>query len=156
MTEDKPRDADELQQAIHHYRAAGQGKLSVRTLDQYRAVGIWLEELRSFREGQGGVLPSCHSLKCWPEHFRAVARGAKRAELRRDDRDFKADDLLRLEEWEYARSPEAYTGRFLVVRVTHILYASDFPEALKPGYVMLSIGAPETYGGAFDKEELPS
>ena len=158
MTEEapKPVDAEELDRAIEHYRKAGKGQLGTRTLDQHKAVSVWLEQLRSYREGRGGRLPSYHNLKCQTHHFCDVARGVKRAELREDDRHFKVGDVLRLEEWRNEPpNGGALTGRFLEVRVTHLLTGFAFPEGLKPGYVMLSISPPESYGGTFTKEELP-
>jgi hypothetical protein len=158
MTEEdlKPVDADELEEAIAHYRKCGKGQLGSRTVYQYKAVAIWLEQLRSYREGRGGKLPTHHDLKCWPEHFRAISRGSKRAELRLDDRHFKVGDVLRLAEYQRDTQPgEAFTGRFLEVRVLHILGASQFLDALRPNYVMMSISLPEIWGGTFQKDELP-
>ncbi|WP_337068790.1 DUF3850 domain-containing protein [Klebsiella michiganensis] len=57
-----------------------------------------------------------HSLKIGPLFFNAVANGEKKAEVRKNDRDFKCDDFLLLREWE-----GEYSGNKLVVKVTHIL-----------------------------------
>lgn len=37
-----------------------------------------------------------HELKTWPDFFRDVADGRKKFEIRKDDRDYKVGDLLRL------------------------------------------------------------
>ena len=47
-----------------------------------------------------------HYLKILPEHFTAVACGAKTFEVRKDDRPFNVGDVLRLQEYE----EEIYTG----------------------------------------------
>lgn len=70
-----------------------------------------------------------HRLKCWPEFFEAVLRGAKRFELRRnDDRVFSVGDLVTLREmhpsyWraDNTRAPEEFTGREIEVRVLYVI-----------------------------------
>ena len=76
-----------------------------------------------------------HHLKTWPEQFRAIADGDKKAELRFNDRDFQVGDELYLEEW----SPDtgAYTDGVVQAWITHILAGPGF--GLSEGYVMLSI-----------------
>jgi hypothetical protein len=76
-----------------------------------------------------------HVLKTWPEPFTAVWAGAKRAELRRADRDFQVNDHLILEEYD----PEsgAYSGRKVQARITHVLPGGRF--GLAEEYAMLSI-----------------
>ncbi|MEH6016916.1 DUF3850 domain-containing protein [Klebsiella variicola] len=56
-----------------------------------------------------------HSLKIGPLFFNAVANGEKKAEVRKNDRDFKCGDFLLLREWE-----GEYSGNKLVVKFTHI------------------------------------
>lgn len=75
-----------------------------------------------------------HELKCDPEHFEAVLVGAKRAEIRRDDRHFGVGDVLSLR--EYDRASSSYTGRSLELRVSHVLRGF---EGLAPGFVALSL-----------------
>ncbi|HHS9776162.1 TPA: DUF3850 domain-containing protein [Raoultella ornithinolytica] len=57
-----------------------------------------------------------HSLKIGPLFFNAVANGEKKAEVRKNDRDFKCGNFLLLREWD-----GEYSGNKLVVKVTHIL-----------------------------------
>ncbi len=88
-----------------------------------------------------------HELKSWPETFRKVVAGAKCAEWRRDDRDYRPGDLLLLREWDPETSdPDgsghghivggAYTGEAAVAIVTDVLRGSfDVPR----GYAVLSI-----------------
>ena len=78
-----------------------------------------------------------HVLKCWPVYFQAVLDGTKTAELRLNDRDYRAGDFLRLREW--APESESYTGRYFEVTVTHVLEGSP---GLASGYVVLSFKAP--------------
>ncbi|WP_338153024.1 DUF3850 domain-containing protein [Cronobacter malonaticus] len=74
-----------------------------------------------------------HNLKIWPEHYSAVCAGVKRAELRKNDRDYRAGDTLDLCEWD--KDDESFTGEFISVTVTHV---ADVGEWM-PGYVLLSI-----------------
>ncbi len=75
-----------------------------------------------------------HRLKITTRWFRWQENGAKRFELRRNDRDFRPGDLLLLEEHEHAA--DTYTGRHLIRRVTYVLDASDV-EGLALGFVIL-------------------
>jgi len=73
-----------------------------------------------------------HDLKIQSQYFDRIASGAKKAEMRKNDRDFQLGDLLRLR--EYAHD---YTGREIIVRVTDTLYGPCF--GIEDGYVMMSI-----------------
>lgn len=75
-----------------------------------------------------------HDLKTVQPHFDAVSSGAKKAEVRRDDRGFEVGDRLILREYDAISG--IYSGRTIEARVTHVL--SGF-EGLAPGYVALSI-----------------
>lgn len=77
--------------------------------------------------------PVTHNLKIWPEHYSAVCAGLKRAELRKNDRDYRVGDTLDLCEWD--KDDESFTGEFISVTVTHVADVSDW----MPGYVLLSI-----------------
>ncbi|EOB9989597.1 DUF3850 domain-containing protein [Cronobacter sakazakii] len=74
-----------------------------------------------------------HNLKIWPEHYSAVCAGIKRAELRKNDRDYRAGDTLYLCEWD--KDDESFTGNYISVTVTHVADVSEW----MPGYVLLSI-----------------
>ena len=66
-----------------------------------------------------------HYLKTWPYYFLQVARNSKNFELRRNDRNFSAGDVLVLEE----RSPaEDYTGAREFRRVTYVLDSKTVPQ----------------------------
>jgi Domain of unknown function (DUF3850) len=75
-----------------------------------------------------------HELKTWPEHYEPVAADLKRAELRKDDRDFRVGDVLWLREWE--PMTQTYTGRACWREVTHILRGGPW---LADGYAMMSV-----------------
>lgn len=80
--------------------------------------------------------PVTHNLKIWPEYFAAVRDGLKRAELRWNDREYQAGDILDLCEWD--PNEEAFTGDFISVTVTHV---ADLGQWM-PGYVLLSVDPP--------------
>ena len=73
-----------------------------------------------------------HNLKILPEHFAPVITGDKKAEVRFNDRNFKAGDYLRLQEWCEMRG---YTGKIVARKVTHVADLSQWSY----GYVLLSM-----------------
>ncbi|MCE9980054.1 DUF3850 domain-containing protein [Leclercia adecarboxylata] len=77
-----------------------------------------------------------HNLKIWPEYFAAVRDGIKRAELRWNDREYQAGDILDLCEWD--QNEEVFTGEYISVNVTHVAELGQW----MPGYVLLSIALP--------------
>lgn len=60
-----------------------------------------------------------HKLKIWSQYFNDVLSGAKKAEHRINDRDFKVGDTLCLE--EVTKPDLEYTGRRIYVYITHII-----------------------------------
>ncbi|MES2367188.1 MAG: DUF3850 domain-containing protein [Pseudomonadota bacterium] len=74
-----------------------------------------------------------HNLKIWQEPFAAVLDGSKRAEIRKNDRDFKVGDLMILEECIAGRH---FTGHRVRKQITHI----QSWLGLQDGYVCLSFG----------------
>lgn len=74
-----------------------------------------------------------HELKIFPEFFAAVACGVKRAELRKNDRNYQIGDTLHL--CEFNQVTGLRTGEYINVTVTHI---ADIGTWL-PGYVLLSV-----------------
>ncbi len=77
--------------------------------------------------------PITHDLKIYPGFFSAVCAGVKRAELRKNDRDYRVGDTLPL--METPRGSCHQTGEFINVKITHI---ADVGQWI-PGYVLLSI-----------------
>ncbi|HGL4547152.1 TPA: DUF3850 domain-containing protein [Klebsiella aerogenes] len=77
--------------------------------------------------------PITHYLKIYPEFFSAVCTGVKRAELRKNDRDYRVGDTLHL--METPRGSCHSTGEFINATIIHI---ADVGEWM-PGYVLLSI-----------------
>jgi hypothetical protein len=76
-----------------------------------------------------------HELKTWPEPFDAMERGLKPFEIRRNDRDYRIGDILRLREWRPA--DEQYTGRELLRKVVFILDNPQF--GIKNGFVVMAV-----------------
>lgn len=74
-----------------------------------------------------------HELKILTEHFIPVLDGLKRAELRKNDRNFAAGDKLVLMEWD-----GDYTGDRCERIITHVADVG----AYLPGYVLLSMEQP--------------
>lgn len=71
-----------------------------------------------------------HNLKIAPKYLRDIIIGAKRFEVRRNDRNYKVGDILSLEEFD----SKGYTGKFLNVEITYIL---NDPAYCKQDYVIL-------------------
>ncbi len=75
-----------------------------------------------------------HNLKTWPASFQDIVEGRKTFELRKFDRDFKAGDTLRLQEWD--PRTRAYTGREMEREIT---YLASSGEWLKEGVCAMAI-----------------
>lgn len=82
-----------------------------------------------------------HQLKVWPIYFAALERGDKLFDVRRNDREFRIGDQVVLSEWDPFR--ESYTHKpSLQFHVDYVLRADEFPDALREGYVVLSLRRP--------------
>ncbi len=85
-----------------------------------------------------------HKLKIKSEHFSAVINKTKTAEIRYNDRNYRVDDILILNEID---SLGNFTGNKCSVIVTHVL---DDNQYLQNGYVMLSFRM--FYSGDLNKD----
>jgi hypothetical protein len=91
-----------------------------------------------------------HELKSWPIYFVPVWDGRKNLEVRQNDRDYKASDLIVLREWNPEVVTEAesadladqllpdprYTGRHMLLQIRDVMH--EHPGLLE-GFVALSI-----------------
>ena len=76
-----------------------------------------------------------HDIKVWPEFFEPLLTGEKTFELRKDDRGFRAGDVLVLREW--SPKTKAYTGRSLTRLVTYLISGA---WGLERDYVCMALG----------------
>ena len=74
-----------------------------------------------------------HAVKCEKQYFEKVAAGTKPYELRKDDRGYKVDDFLALNEIDEKHN---YTGRCLITKITDVFKNNKF---LQNGIVVLTI-----------------
>lgn len=74
-----------------------------------------------------------HSLKITSKHFEEVLSGRKTFEIRKNDRDFKVGDVVKLNEYlgKSDANEDVYSGRFVRVFITYIY---DLEDVL-PGYI---------------------
>ena len=85
-----------------------------------------------------------HELKIQPKYFSDVRQGLKTFELRKNDRNFKPYQVIKLREWS---KTYGYSKREIMVEVTYILDAPSFGVGLldkatlglMPGYCILGI-----------------
>ncbi|WP_428958055.1 DUF3850 domain-containing protein [Levilactobacillus brevis] len=68
-----------------------------------------------------------HGLKIQPDYFKAVFMGTKTFEIRKNDRGYKAGDVLILKEW--VPETKRYTGK--------VTYITNYQQ--KPGYVVMAM-----------------
>lgn len=73
-----------------------------------------------------------HELKILPKYYEKVINGEKRFEIRKDDRNFKVGDLIRLNEFD-----NEYTGRDCIFEIIYKLDGGNY--GLEKGYCVLSI-----------------
>ena len=92
-----------------------------------------------------------HELKILPEYFGPVLERRKNFELRKNDRDFKVNDFLALNEWT---KEDGYTGRALLARVVYILDPNEV-AACVPGYVIMGIEVVNVVGQREMVDERP-
>lgn len=75
-----------------------------------------------------------HSVKIAPKYFNLIIGSQKTAELRKNDRGYKAGHVLSLCEWKHG----SYTGREWAALITHVLPCDEvMPEG--KGWAMLSL-----------------
>ena len=72
-----------------------------------------------------------HELKTWPSFYALLARGNKKFELRKNDRNFQTGDMVHLR--EYDPNTAYYSGRYIIARITYILLTAE-SLGLKDGY----------------------
>lgn len=79
-----------------------------------------------------------HELKIWPEFFSKVVRGTKKAEVRKNDRNFQQGDSVSLREW----NPETklFTTRLCNVRITDV---TPLDKVGAVGFVVFSFDVTE-------------
>ncbi len=73
-----------------------------------------------------------HELKLASQYYDDSASGVKTFEIRKNDRDYKVGDLIRLREWKDGK----FTRRQHIRKITYIL---DDAEYLQDGYVCLGV-----------------
>jgi hypothetical protein len=77
--------------------------------------------------------PKTHSLKIKPKYFYQLFTGNKTFEIRKNDRGFKIGHCIIFNLWSPDRG---YCSRSLAMEIVNI---TDFPEGLRPGYVVLGV-----------------
>ncbi len=78
-------------------------------------------------------VPKSHWLKIAPQYLEAHKKGLKSFEIRRNDRNYKIGNALVLQEWT---ERGGFTGQNVVREITYI---TDFPDGLKPGYIVMGL-----------------
>lgn len=90
--------------------------------------------------------PMTHRVKCWPPAFAEIRSGKKTFELRRNDRDYRVDDLLVLQEFrpipgfDGEHPPGDFTHSQETRFITSVL-RGGLPSSpgLHPDFVILSL-----------------
>ena len=72
-----------------------------------------------------------HDVKILPKYYSLVITGRKTAEVRKNDRDYREGDYLKLHEFDGLM----YTGRVVTCRITHVLIDEEY---VKEGFCVLS------------------
>ncbi len=85
-------------------------------------------------------------VKCWPEFFEAIWLGIKTFDVRKNDRDYRAGDVLVLNEWNPSRAYEvggdkSYhycpTGRRVRATIDYVLSGGSPPVEMIPADVVI-------------------
>lgn len=83
-------------------------------------------------------MSNIHTLKCIQPYFNLVWLGKKRAEIRKNDRNFKLGDIVYLQ--EYNPQKNSFTKYQIKIRITDIL--ENF-KGIELGYCMFSFDIEE-------------
>lgn len=130
-------DHDSVEEYQFYFAQTGAGERADGRTTQIREYvplpALFREEAEALCARSGGPT---HTLKSWPEYFEPLLTGHKRFDLRRDDRNYRVGDLLRLREW--VPQSQTYTGREFVAVVTYLTDAAS-TGSLAPGVVCLGI-----------------
>lgn len=79
-----------------------------------------------------------HELKIDPKYFTGIELGIKTFEIRKDDRPFRANDMLFLQ--GFNQEEQEYTGQTMFAKILSVFgRKEDEKEYVKEGYVVLSI-----------------
>lgn len=74
-----------------------------------------------------------HELKILPQYFSEVLSGNKRFEIRKNDRDFKQGDIVKLREF----NGKDYTGYYIKAKIGYVLKGGNY--GLDENYCVFSI-----------------
>jgi hypothetical protein len=85
-----------------------------------------------------------HTLKTINPHFHYVWQGVKTFEFRKNDRNYRVGDYLKLK--EYFPDTDSFSDRIVFGRITHILSHNDFAD-VPENYVILSFQKVTNYKG---------
>jgi hypothetical protein len=84
-----------------------------------------------------------HTLKCWAEFYDAIACGMKTHEIRKNDRNYQAGDMLLLHRCYQPSGPGPevhFTGETLLVGVTYVTHGGEW--GLPADVCVMSIHTP--------------
>lgn len=82
-------------------------------------------------------MPVTHKLKTWPQYYERILSGEKTFEIRFNDRDFQAGDILVLQ--EYDPFTKEYSCRQIIRTVLYVLHDSQGVFGLKADHVIMSL-----------------
>lgn len=74
-----------------------------------------------------------HKIKVLPKYFKDLLNQTKTFEVRKNDRDYKVNDILILKEWDKKRG---YTGESTRRKISYALDNSDY---CKEGFIILGL-----------------
>lgn len=77
------------------------------------------------------------ALRTWPGYFRSIWRGQKRAEIRKNDRNFQVGDRVLLIEFDPVTGRQPVPSRDILVEISHLLRA-DGILGIETGFCMWS------------------
>ena len=92
------------------------------------------ENLDLYRNKIVGQIRMIHELKTLKKYFKPLSSGLKLFEIRKNDREFKIDDILILKEWN---KKNGFSGRELSFKITYILSGGKF--GIDKNYCIMSL-----------------